>query len=493
MGVMKVDTGFNLHNKFEIEVVDIKTGKVKQKETIYNIVVNQMFTRLCAGNTYFTGISYGTGTGTPDVSRTGLFTYLGHKAADIIETKKDFVNNEFFIRKRIQIMPEEHVGSYLTEVGVAYGTGNSITTHALITDSEGHPISIYKTDLDVINIYATVYIDPQFSDPNIRLRDGLFMNYILAQNTSLFTTCGVTAYPSIGDAFNSNQALASSFTADTANKRRTSGVMRFTINQANWPILQFRLNGDVAHIFMPIQGAYERKSRTRLLGMGDGVKTKFALPDYDVDLASVQMFLGDTAEMGFVAERIQSVPWSKMNVDTGLAVTGNGVSYSPDGQHVAVAHLSGQGISFYYWNSTNGRYERLPNVDTGLAGTGNGVSYSPDGQHVAVAHAGGQFISFYYWNSTNGRYERLPNVDTGLISTGFGVSYSPDGQHVAVAHAGGQGISFYLDAKTGTEVTFDTPPAVGVEVKSTHDVTNNVPKDSDHVFDIQYRIQLGTP
>ena len=75
MGVMKVDTGFNLHNKFEIEVVDIKTGKVKQKETIYNIVVNQMFTRLCAGNTYFTGISYGTGTGTPDVSRTGLFTY----------------------------------------------------------------------------------------------------------------------------------------------------------------------------------------------------------------------------------------------------------------------------------------------------------------------------------------------------------------------------------------------------------------------------------
>ena len=38
-----------------------------------------------------------------------------------------------------------------------HGTPSSNLTHALIKDSEGTPISITKTDSDVLTIYATVY------------------------------------------------------------------------------------------------------------------------------------------------------------------------------------------------------------------------------------------------------------------------------------------------------------------------------------------------
>ena len=494
MGLMKVDTGFNLHNKFEIEVVDAKTGKVKQKETSYNIVVNQMFTRLCAGNTYFTGISYGTGTGTPDVSRTGLFTYLGYKAADIIETKKDFVNNEFFIRKRIQIMPEEHVGSYLTEVGVAYGTGNSITTHAMITDSEGHPISIYKTDLDVINIYATVYIEPQFTDPNIKLIDGTFMNYMLAQNTTAFTACGVTSYLSYGDRLGVSQAKSSSFTADAANKRRTSGVMRFSINESNYAINHMRLSGDVAHIYFPITGVHEDYPVTRTLGIGDGIKTRFRLPDFKPNPASVQMFLDDVEETGFTTETVVGTPYKHTNPNTGLPNSGTGVAITPDGSR-AVAVNSGTApyITFYEYNSGTDRYERMNAVDTGLPNHGQGVAITSDGSRaVAVNTSISPFITFYEYNSSTDRYEQMNAVDTGLPNSGYGVAITSDGSRAVAAHSNTPFITFYGDLFNQVDVIFATPPAAPKEIKASYTV-NHVPKDSDHVFDIQYRIQFGTP
>jgi len=65
---------------------------------------------------------------------------------------------------QIKLEANEYNGSTITEVGLwfrkynsGFGYTNRLATHALIQDAEGHPISILKTDTDVIFINATFY------------------------------------------------------------------------------------------------------------------------------------------------------------------------------------------------------------------------------------------------------------------------------------------------------------------------------------------------
>ena len=66
-------------------------------------------------------------------------------------------------------MPEEYVGETITEVGISYySSSNYLHTHALIKDSEGNPLSINKTELDVVVIYATVFITFETANTNLK-------------------------------------------------------------------------------------------------------------------------------------------------------------------------------------------------------------------------------------------------------------------------------------------------------------------------------------
>lgn len=66
----------NIHNRFDIWSKNIETGEEKQLGYAENIVLDQMYTRLCARSSYFVNIHFGTGTGTLSASRTSLFTHL---------------------------------------------------------------------------------------------------------------------------------------------------------------------------------------------------------------------------------------------------------------------------------------------------------------------------------------------------------------------------------------------------------------------------------
>lgn len=148
---MKIKAGVNFHNRFDI----VKNGEwVGCAE---NIILDQMYNRICNFSTYFNNIHFGTGSGTPTPDRTSLFNHLGTKTAVVEETVKALPTSK--VTKKIVLMPEEYVGQNITEVGVAYGDAtNYLVTHAMIKDAEGNPLSINKTDLDVIEIYATVFI-----------------------------------------------------------------------------------------------------------------------------------------------------------------------------------------------------------------------------------------------------------------------------------------------------------------------------------------------
>lgn len=174
---MSIDV--KIHNRFDIEVTDINTGEIRQKAQAENIVLDSLWSRLLGSSSgYFSAIAYGSGTGTPDPSRTTLFKHV----AAVSVTSETIVDNDpitgvHSARRAINIQPETSVGVEITEVGIASGTSGAILTHAMLKDMNGVPISIVKKDTDLITIYATVYahVPPEgFDNGHITLLTNMF-------------------------------------------------------------------------------------------------------------------------------------------------------------------------------------------------------------------------------------------------------------------------------------------------------------------------------
>lgn len=151
-----------IHNRFDIEVIDSRTGEIRQRAQAENVICNQLWAKLFSGysnSQYFTYIHYGTGTGTPASTDTSLFTYLGNAAAGMEEMETDPANCVYSCTKKIQLNELTAVGAALTEVGIGHGTdASTLCTHAMLKDMNGNQISIVKTSTDIINIYATIYV-----------------------------------------------------------------------------------------------------------------------------------------------------------------------------------------------------------------------------------------------------------------------------------------------------------------------------------------------
>lgn len=159
---METKSNIGIHNRFDIEVIDAKTGKIKQRARGFNVVCNNLFTRLAGGYyDYATYIQYGSGTGTPSASDTQLFNLVGAinpSYNDDVHTDRSYEGISVSTRK-IVLSPSTAVGVTLTEVGLAYSNSNgSLCTHAMLQDMNGNPITIQKTNTDIINIYSTVYL-----------------------------------------------------------------------------------------------------------------------------------------------------------------------------------------------------------------------------------------------------------------------------------------------------------------------------------------------
>ena len=154
-----------IHNRFDVEVRDAKTNELKQTAVAYNIILNRWFHYLTntGGVSYYAtpleAISVGTGTGTLDVARTALFSYLGRIIPTTVETVYDYPTS--YITKEIRIEADQYNGNTITEVGfmAAYYTSYyHQITHAFLQDSEGNQIAINKTDTDVVIIRGTFYV-----------------------------------------------------------------------------------------------------------------------------------------------------------------------------------------------------------------------------------------------------------------------------------------------------------------------------------------------
>jgi len=435
---MKVETAITLHNRFDVEVRDALSGELKQQAKAYNIVLDQMWTRLCAGNAYFVNIHFGTGTGALAVTRTSLFTHLGTRAATDDTLVRAFPNSSW--RRRIVLNPEEFVGASLSEVGVAFGTGTTtIVTHALLEDAAGNPITILKTSVDVVTIFATIFVT--FSAPadvvyiNMPNGNGL-VNYLIggaAAPSGAFSLgeavgAGSTQMTGLGSQPALGSTAAATWTADTANRRRTTGIMRFGTTVGNGHAAEY-IFSNVFRARLPLANVFTGQAYVNVpVGNGDGATRDFVLPSRNIRQESIAVKLNDLATTAF----IRTLEASGFNYCYSLLLPMhcNGIALSANGAILAAAHLESPFVSTYDW--TGGAWARRPNPAVLPASTGRGAALSADGAILAVAHDASPFISTYDWNGS--AWIRRPNPAVLPAGMGLGAALSASGAILAVAH-----------------------------------------------------------
>ncbi len=355
---MEITKNVSLHNEFTIIKRDIRTNKTEQVGKAYNIIVDQMWERLCNEDSYFNNIAFGTGSGTLSTSRTGLFNYLDDKSAETTEEVWDYPVSKW--QRKVILAPEEYVGEEISEVGVAYssGTGN-LVTHALVEDSEGNPITIPKTEFDEITIYADVYItlDDNMYDGQVKFfpsaTNNRLVQFLFQNQSSLFGQYRVGYGDTFGSTWFATGSTASR-TADVGNRKILFSEERFGTADGNsdYGIWNVGFASDTDEIIftsvLPVTGVFEGYNvEGEEVGVGDGTTTEFDLKwekgsnlTLKVDGSPVSE---DNYEFNFRKEYIIN----KQLPPDGLPGHGHGVTFTSDDKYMAVAHRNGDYITVY--------------------------------------------------------------------------------------------------------------------------------------------------
>lgn len=153
---MKIKGQFQYHNRYDLTLLDAKSGKVKQKVTAYNLMTNAFYNRLKSGeDRVLDFILLGTGTGVPAPTDTDLFQTISRES---IETRSDIRKEgpNQYSRVYTRTFNESQANGVLTEVGI--GDYYTLWSHAMFTDSEGNPITIEKTSTDRLTVAFTIFL-----------------------------------------------------------------------------------------------------------------------------------------------------------------------------------------------------------------------------------------------------------------------------------------------------------------------------------------------
>ena len=529
---MEVKQGIKIHNRFDIEVRDsITAGELKQTAQAENILLDSIYTRLCGGSSYFVNIHFGTGTGTPIATNPSLFTHLGSKTAVNEELVKAIPVSSW--KRKIVLAPEEYVGQTITEVGIAWGsTASYLMTHAMIKDAEGNPISITKTDTDVVTIYATVYVT---FDTSITQFDWIglpssntLMDYLIGGSAAPTGSFGLL--PMVGAIARLGSTPNATWTSDVVNKKRKTNIPRFDINTANGNALVLEFT-NLFQLKFPATGIHAGRAYIDVpLGVGDGTEDTFALPSQNLidGMLTVKKDGVITSALTLIEKNIfgdqaiSNIPtfgWSvSLNSDgtvlamgsahiapylrvwdwNGLAwiervqapnipTNGQSVSLSSDGTVLAMGSLNvSPYLKVWDWSGTAWiERAQAPNIPE----WGQSVSLNSDGTVLAMgSNTIAPYLRVWDWNGL-AWIERVqaPNIPTN----GQSVSLNSDGSALVI----GANTPAYLKVYTNkyitqTSVKFNTVPAedavltVDYTVKGVHKTTNQV-------IDASFAIQFG--
>ena len=303
---MDVKMGCKIHNRFDIEVKDIRTGEIVQRGQAENIVLDSMYATLTntGSSNWWWSIHYGRGTGTLEPTRTSLFSKIGYIRITEVEKIYNTPPLASYRKCKIVITPSTAVGEIITEVGL--GTDNTIYTHALIKDAEGNPLSIGpKTDTQEITIYATVFAELTMPDGmalSIRSNENLLLETLLGNEEGFDYWSNTRVYadksPLIVNAYDRTNQLGSNVNmkwVKAGDRKISSQRIRFETSNGNGKIWSMLIGhcysagdstprlGRYFQILFPNSMWPGYKFTGKDIGIGDGTKTKFILPWSDIN------------------------------------------------------------------------------------------------------------------------------------------------------------------------------------------------------------------
>lgn len=158
---IKTEYTLTLRNTVTGKMRSIKTHNILTTYGIYNMVAHLPY----YSNGYSCDVSsvyFGTGSGTPAVTDTQMFTPAFSAGTGDSNVKRTFGDmeiiseNERKFNVTFVIPPSDSYSANITELGLA--GGGHLYTHAIIMDSEGNPISINKTNIDELTVSVDFYV-----------------------------------------------------------------------------------------------------------------------------------------------------------------------------------------------------------------------------------------------------------------------------------------------------------------------------------------------
>lgn len=272
-----------VHNRFDFVITDVETGEISKayaelKPQAENIVLDRMYTRLTNFLTFFTNIVYGSGTGTVSAARTTLFARVGSKAATDVSVVRSYPLSVW--TRKIRLDVNDNNGMFLREVGISDDT-TLINTHALITDSEGNPIEIEKTNLKIIDIYATVYVELYDVDSGLQFYSNGLRDYLTGGSAPTGNIMGVSLTKT--DDFTATGASKTGTRTVDAAAKSTTLAAEFGVSDFNKDIRYIAWTSVGIRCKIPRTGVFTGLQKDDVnVGTADGVKTTFTIPNQDV-------------------------------------------------------------------------------------------------------------------------------------------------------------------------------------------------------------------
>ena len=471
----------SMHNKFQIEVVDGKTNEVKQKAQAYNIVCDNLWHYVIETTTAFaTCIQYGSGSGTPSASDTSLFTRAGGAGVSEVSLTCDYMNKLITRVCKIVLGLNDAVGVTITEVGMAAGTGNgSLATHAMLQDMNGNPISIEKTNTDIINIYATVYCHWEIGDEHMSFHPSTAMQQSLTGIGNIFGS--FTA----GFGFNNFYGDASKTWTKTSavlnTKKITYTAPRYNQSEGN------------------IIGGIEW-----ILGSGSyaGVGIKKGTNSFGATtITNESVGTGDGETTTFRTKN--SFPYNATVYVNGVAQTSAQVTVLKE----TVFNNQDRAYLVLLEDGATENDRRVKCDYIGFWGSGTYVFYNPFYQTNGIerfSSAGASSGSFNTYNAELHVYSsnNLDDwTDVGSASNrsaqvNIPAEHQNDKYFKLVAVIGG-GYGWYTSSQSirstksdYDNIIFNTAPADGDVITISY-TTDCIPKDSDHVLDATFTLEFG--
>ena len=288
----KLETLVQIHNKFELDLYDAN-GNHKDKAYAYNVVLNR-FWQLFFGNSlnkessFFANIAIGTGTTTPDASNTSLGKSLGVASATLVSYTKEYPTS--VLVQKATFGASTSLAGILTEVGFTQGSSTtSPFTRALLQDSEGNPITIEKTDTDILIVTATLYITVTAGE-NLELVPADSFGFLTQMRQMYVNSAHVVgyaylsaspAYPSLS--YIHSNSFSNGAGGDYTTRSRTLGATRVPIASGNRNGVGTYVNvihvGSFGTVHLPNTQFFPVYTLQPMnVGIGDGATTAFVCP-----------------------------------------------------------------------------------------------------------------------------------------------------------------------------------------------------------------------